>query len=71
MDPIAQMFVFCRTLPLAYIGVPIGFRVGGPIENPKPCLIRVQPVLSFKPLKRATLWVHVYIDMGRVLLLAQ
>ena len=58
-------------LPSTYIGVshvPSSWR---PIRNPKPCLIRVQPELGFQPLKRATLWVHAHIDMGRILLFAQ
>jgi len=58
-------------LPSTYIGVPNVLPSWRPISNPKPCLIRVQPELGFQPLKRATLWVHVHIDMGRVLLLAQ
>ena len=53
-------------LPLLYRRI-----VGGSISNPKPCLTRVQPELGFQPLKLATLWVHVHIDMGQVLLLAQ
>jgi len=59
-----------RPIP-AYIGVPNQPRVGGPIRNPKPSLIRVQPELGLQPLKRATLWAHVHMVMGRVLLLAQ
>ena len=60
-----------RAPPSTYIGVPNVLPSWRPISNPKPCLIRVQPKLVFQSLKRTTLWVHVYIDMDRVLILVQ
>ena len=60
-----------RLLPLLYRRPPISTELEAQLENPKPYLIWVQLELGFEPLKRATLWVHVHIDMARVLLLAQ
>jgi hypothetical protein len=57
-----------RPLPLLCRRPLISPKLEAQLENPKPCLIRVQPELGFYPLKRATLWAHVHIDMGRVLL---
>jgi hypothetical protein len=60
-----------RPYPLFYRRPPISPELKAQLENPKPCKIQVQSELSSQPLKRVTLWVYVYIDMGRVLVFAQ
>ena len=60
----------CAPTPAAYIGVSNGLLILRPIRTPKPDLTRIQSELGFQPLKRATLQVHVHIDMARVLILS-
>ena len=57
-------------LSLAYIDVLVCLELEAH-QNSKPSPIRVQLESGFLALKRATLWVHVHIDMARILLLDQ